>query len=411
MNAILVLLALLSLATLAGRRGGTAAFLSAATTPLLVALGVGLSPHGLGFLLPSMAAALLPALHVAVAWLALLVGLRVSPPWTPGFVRGSGWLLLSLVLGVGGALLTAMALAVAAPGWFPWGRTGVAQLLGLLCVPACLVGGTASRTVAVLVDRWPPGALKERLLFVARHDDVLAALALLWTPWLGAQALRTGAASAAAASNTVVVVASGLGLAAAALILGVSRPGREKAARPVLAALCVVAAGVSVMAGQPEGATAYIMGGVLALGGSGQRILGGSSGGDALDRPVRLAVLPLAGLLWTPSWAAVALGAALALGRLGGRTVLAVALGRAFRQAVPVTVLLPSAGLAVPLAVSLRLALPPGGLTDVLFAGVVVAVCLTDLGVFAWNFGAWMRRGPARPITFPGIPRVEGDGA
>jgi len=406
MNAILVLLALLSLSTLAGRRGGTAAFLSAAATPLLVAMGVGLSPHGLGFLLPSMAAALLPALHVAVAWLALLVGLRAYPPWTPGFVFNAGWLLLALVLAVGGALLTGTAVVMLFPTLFPWGPVHAWQLLAVVAVPAALVAGTASRTVMVLVDAWPADLLRQRVVFLARHDDVVAALALLAVPWLTAR----GAAAPAPEATVLVTVAAGLGLAATALILGVSRPGRERAARPVLAALCVVAAGVSVMTGMPEGATAYIMGAVLALGGSGQRLLG-DQGGDDLDRPVRLAVLPLAGLLWTPGWAAVALGAALAVGRLGGKALLAALMSRRFGRTLPVAVLLPSAGLSVPLAVSLRLAMPGGPVADVLFAALVVAVCLTDLSVFAWNFGAWVRRGTTRTITFPGMPRVEGDNA
>src|SRR5689334_2170556 len=98
MTALLVLLGLLSAATLVNRRGNTEIFLHLASAPLFVGLGVLLSPSGLGFLLPSTAQALMPALRVAVGLLGMLVGLRTRPPTEANFFAHGVWTTALVIL-------------------------------------------------------------------------------------------------------------------------------------------------------------------------------------------------------------------------------------------------------------------------------------------------------------------------
>ena len=90
MSAVLVLLGLLSLAMLASRRGAFDEIVARATTPILVGLGVLLSPTGLGFLTPSTLDGMDNAVEVGVCWLAILTGLRASSLLPPALRDKNG---------------------------------------------------------------------------------------------------------------------------------------------------------------------------------------------------------------------------------------------------------------------------------------------------------------------------------
>lgn len=90
MSSLLVLLVLLSVATLASRRGSFDKMMTSGATPILVALGAVIAPAGLGFLPPSVLQGLLPAVDVGVLWLAMLAGVRASGTLErTGMVRGA----------------------------------------------------------------------------------------------------------------------------------------------------------------------------------------------------------------------------------------------------------------------------------------------------------------------------------
>ena len=76
MSTILVLLLLLSIATLASRPAALSGLLDRLLTPLLIMLGIGCAPGGLALLSSSLVESLEPALAVGVTWLGILIGLR-----------------------------------------------------------------------------------------------------------------------------------------------------------------------------------------------------------------------------------------------------------------------------------------------------------------------------------------------
>jgi hypothetical protein len=78
MTAMLVLLALLSVATLASRPGVFATFFDHASTPLLVFAGLLCAPGALGVMPVDLVHQLRPALAVGVTWLGVLTGLRAG---------------------------------------------------------------------------------------------------------------------------------------------------------------------------------------------------------------------------------------------------------------------------------------------------------------------------------------------
>jgi len=77
-TSLLVLLALLSAATLATHRGAFGEVIGGAATPLLVLFGVAVSSQGLGFVTSPLLDSLLPGTQVAMCWLGVIAGLRIA---------------------------------------------------------------------------------------------------------------------------------------------------------------------------------------------------------------------------------------------------------------------------------------------------------------------------------------------
>ncbi|MBI5495541.1 MAG: hypothetical protein HY904_10995 [Deltaproteobacteria bacterium] len=405
MTATLILLALLSVGALASRRGGGLALFNAAAAPVFLAAGFVLSPGVLGFLRPSMVQALSPALAVAVCWLALLLGLRAAPP-TPGTRARCAALLAADVL----LATTAGAVALAAGTGLLWTAGALPPVMddawhhaapAALAFPwlaAALLSGTSRTAVEA---RLP--ALDERAhgpaRFISRHDAVLAALSLLAAPLLA-----PGADPRSALAAMGDVLGLGLLLALAAVLFGARRE-RGGQAVLVIAACAVIAAGAGDRAAAPPAVSALIAGAVLAAVGVGTRVVA-REGGAHLDRPVLVATTFLAGAVWTPGLAVIALGVALAAGRLVGKTLASRLLSASTGVPVRPGVLLPCSGLAVPFALALHLARPADEVTSLVFGAVIVAVLVTDTAGFAWDFGEWMRGAAARARTRPRMPAV-----
>lgn len=392
MSAILVLLALLSVATLASRRGYAAFVAHIVSAPLLIALGVLIAPSRLAFLTPSTMEALVPAMRVGAAWLALLVGLRTArPEWTRAYgqelsftiaAAALSWLTLSAAtFGLLSLLATAGMPVAAATGGDPLWPVGLALLLGGALAST---GLSFARESLVGQEDSPIG---RRVLFFGRHDEAAGALALcaaiaLWPlPDAVAPIYREPALAAA----TVVLL--GLSLAVSLGFLGGSRMGGASATWVALLGLLTLASGLSASTLLPEAGLAFFFGAAVAVLGLSREL--GAERLAQTERPVRLVVLVLIGahLGFTPS--AVVLGSALALARLGLKALLRFILQRVARGQVPLSALLGSSSMALPLTLSFALTRPESlGQSEVLTT-VAVAVSLTDL----FTLLVWRRDG------------------
>ncbi|MEW5850317.1 MAG: hypothetical protein AB2A00_16120 [Myxococcota bacterium] len=379
MTAILLLLALLAVAALASHRARVAFAVHIAATPLLVSMGALLSPRGLGFILPSMAQAMTPALQVATTWLAMLVGLRVSRP-------SSG---LSLPLEVGRtsalALWTWVIAAVTAWGGINGlraaglpvqGLDGDMALqpvrLGVLC--AAMVCGTGLTFAREAVAHWSLGPRRSRVLFMARHDDAVGAVALALAVFLW-PAPET-AFSDDGRLGLLVLITFGVGIAVAYMLFAGRRVPGQSTDRVALVGLVVAAAGLADAAGIPGAAVGFLMGWTLAGFGVGHQLLDRTT--RATERPVRMVVLVLTGVHLGLGVGAVLLGLVLAAGRLVAKAIAALALSRK-GEPVPVSVVLGSSGVAIPMTVSLALTRDVPLDHSGLVTAVVMAVGVTDL--------------------------------
>lgn len=187
MNAAVLLLVLLSLATLASRRGGFAALLASTLPACIVGLGAG--PRALGYLSTPLLTGLSLSTAVGVCWLGLLLGLRLRQhPPEPARLLPS--LLLVVVVSATSALLGAGVLAL----WRATPPLDVAVACGLLVagtlVPFSTSSGGAMRRASTV----------DLLALVA----VCAALLILWPAATMTTVASLGIAAAVGASAVLV---------------------------------------------------------------------------------------------------------------------------------------------------------------------------------------------------------------
>ncbi len=374
MSAILVLLGLLSVATLASRRGYAAFVAHIVTTPILLAVGVAISPRALGLFTEATGEALLPAMRVGVAWLALLVGLRASRP------RISRRWLQMILATVGSNVFTWVLIAAAAFGVmlatveYQMGFSDPAgsrlSAIGAALLVAGLVSGTGlSFTREALYERKSEPATR-LLLFASRHDDLIAAAALLTAIWLWP--LPPSAAPIYAVPGVPVGVIIGLGvtLAIAQLLTG-DKTGRSQQSLIGVLGLLVFASGLSTTAVLPGAAIAFFFGGFLAFTGRGAQLLKAL---HKTERPVRLVVIILG---FSP--AAVAVGVAMAAARFVAKWVFAVIAERKASSPIPMACVLGSSGLSIPFALSFALSRTEPLANSEILTAVCVCVSVSDL--------------------------------
>lgn len=411
MSAILVLLGLLSVATLAARRGYAAFVAHIVTTPLLIAVGIAAAPANLALLTPSTMEALEPAMRVAVAWQALLIGMRgIQPSTSFLFARdtlvalGIGiatWLFLSAV--AYGGLLTVVALDLGFADAASNRQTllGAALLLGgLLCSTGL---SFAQEALAGLM----PTAINRRVLFLARHDEIVGAFALcaavaLWP--LSADYAPVYADPLLAAAT---VVGLGIVLGVAQLFSGGARMGGTMASLIALIGLTTFGAGLSVSTRLPGAAIAFFFGGVLALQGRGA--IYSREGFTLSERPVRLVVLVLIGASLGFSPGAVLLGVGLAFARLLAKAVVRIGVARGRRAELPICAVLGSAGATIPFALSFALTRPTPLAENEVLLTVVVCVAVTDLlTLIAWRRASQAEKSASAASSQPSTGDAEG---
>lgn len=338
MSSLLVLLALLSVATLAARPSRFDEIVGAAATPVLVGFGVAVGPDGLAFVEPSLVKGLQPALSVAVCWLGLIAGLRAAAPIAhePPDRRA----LLPLL----DALLAGAALYLSGL----WAADPMALVVAALIAGACL-GAPASTGSD------------------ARIAKVVALL------------LASAAVGLASPVRLGMLVGIGAGTALVVLLAGAQSGNVVLVA--VLGAVAL-AAGVSGIAGAP---------GVLA-GVTGGAILARTRAGRALwpiaersERPLRIVVTVLvaASAHIDPPAALLGLGlAALALGA-GALTLGPKLAARSGSLA------------ASSLALALIASLAAAGVSPALLAPLLVAIAIVDAVALAARIATRWRKGDA----------------
>ncbi len=381
MSSILVLLALLSIATLFARRGYAAFVAHIVTAPILLGLGVLIAPHNLAFLTPSTSDALEPAMRVAAAWIALLVAMRsTKPSLTLLFARDT---IVSLSVGV----LTWLALATVC-----FGLLHVTALLGLgwddvtsdlraTIGASLLIGGIISTTGLAFAQEALQGQAPRRgirrVLFLARHDELVSALSLCAAVWLWPIAPSSAAAYDTPLLAAVIVVALGGVLAVAQLLSGGSKMGGTAASFIALVGLITFGAGLAASTRLPEAAIAFFLGAVLALAGHGQSVL--EDGLGRTERPVRLVLLVLIGANLGFHPEAITLGVGLAIARLFVKAGVRAALAGGARAEFPMSALLGSAGATMPFALSFALSRPEPLVENQVLTAIAVCISVTDL--------------------------------
>lgn len=400
MSAILVLLALLSVATLASRRGYAAFVAHIVSTPLLIAVGVLIAPSRLAFLTPSTTEALVPALRVGAAWLALLVGLRaVRPALTREYgkdvlftvvVAGLSWLVLTAT----GFGLLVLLEAVGLPidvllGGDGWSLVGLAALLGGV---VAATGLSFARDALEGLEHTP---VYRRILFFGRHDEAAGALALCLAVWLLPLPHVVAPVYAEPALAAVLLVAIGIALAVSLGFAGGTRMGGASATWVALLGLITLASGLSASTLLPEAGIAFFFGGAVAALGLSDAL--GTERLAQTERPVRLVVLVLVGTHLGFTTSAIVIGMALAVTRLGVKALLRVFLQRSTSADLPLSALLGSSSVALPLALSFALTRPDGLVHNEVLTAVAVAVSLTDL----FTLLVWRRRDARDDVEEP----------
>jgi hypothetical protein len=362
MTAILVLLALLSIATLASRPGAWATAIDRSATPLLVGGALLCTPAGLAVLSAELIDSMRPALAVGVTWLALLTGLRSATATAQAAIHDTrATRRAALVVVV--ATVASVLLAVFAV----W----VSVVLGLHApIPLGLLAGAGLIIGGALVGS-PPVEEAERDVrahlvhageLVAMVCAVLA-LAVLppWSPLPPSLA-------------AVTVVGGGLLLALLQRLAGGSAEG-DRATRTIAAlGIITLTAGLLHKARLPSAVCGLVAGVALARTDLGRALRDGL---NPTERPARIVVVFLAALVMPLSRTALLVGLLLAAAQI---LVQLVATSWAVGHRPSLRALangLTSSATPVLLAASYALAGLPEG--DLLLATVVVAVVVTDL--------------------------------
>lgn len=408
MSAILVLLALLSVATLASRRGYAAFVAHIVTTPILIGLGVLIAPGRLAFLTPSTTEALLPALRVGAAWLALLVGLRGLRPSASReygkdvaftfVVAGLSWLVLAAVAFGLIALLDAVGLPFSGPA-----SGGIEAVVGLALLLGGVVASTGLSFTREALEGLEHTPVYRRLLFFGRHDEAAGALALCLAVWLWPLPSVVAPIYEQPILAAVLLVALGLALAVSLGLAGGTRMGGASATWVALLGLITLASGLSASTLLPEAGIAFFFGAALAALGLTDAL--GPESLSRTERPVRLVVLVLAGTHLGFTATAIVVGMGLAVARLGVKALLRYFIERTTGADVPLGALLGSSSMALPLAVSFALTRPEGLASSEVLTTVAVTVGLTDL----FTLLVWRRRDGARDDEAEAEPAGAGD--
>jgi hypothetical protein len=384
MSALLVLLALLSVATLASRRGAFDDVIAHASAPVLVALGAFVGPSGLSYVGPSIVSGLEPALAVGLVWLAFLAGLGAvdtrdaAAAASPVEERARLVAIAGAIFGVG-----ALAAVVAGGRLVGIGLEGVDDLdLAALAVLALL-----GVTLAALRIHLPDNDAEVTAPGTA---DVPRALALLsYARAAERLALAAAAGAFAIAGELRGIVVIGLGLFAAAIVHLLAR---QPAVPPSVATLgaILLLTGFARLAEVPAAVAGLVAGAVFTLG---RRADDLARPLVATERPVRIAVTAVLGMSVAIGVPELIAGAALGLAVAAAHLVVAAVLGGWPRSTMklwrgtravggtsttPLLVVAALAGVAVPGAAAL---LPV----------VLVAVAVADTVAFALSLAA--RRG------------------
>lgn len=398
MSATLVLLALLSIATLASQRGYAAFVAHIVSAPLLLAVGVMLAPSRLAFLSVATTEALLPPLRVGIAWLVLLVGLRALRPKRKGtygshlaftiIVVTGTWLLLSgCAYGIM-YVLEEGKMAVALPtSEGPHVRLGIALLLG---------GLLASGGFSFAMESLEGTALEHvhrQTLFLGRHDDAVGAIAVCIAIWLCPLSPEQAPIYASSYWPFALCILLGIGFAFAFSLLGGNKMGGASASWVALLGLITLASGLCSSILLPEAGLAYFFGLTIALLGFTRHL--GHARLAQTTRPVRMVVLVLIGTHLGFSVSAAFLGVGLALSRLGLKALLRAWMVQRSGIDFPFTTLLGASSTALPFVLSFALTRPEPLFQNEILATVAVAVSVTDLMTLL----VWRRRQPNPAIA------------
>jgi len=380
-TAVLVLLGLLSLGTLASRRGFAAFVFSQVSTPILLGVGMLCAPNALNLLNDDTLGALEPALRVGAAWLALLIGARGMQPRLSRSYLQRGWsaLLAAVYTWAGLALVTygMIFLLDRTQQGFDATTTrlnavGAAVLLGGLTAQTGL--GMTCEALANLA----PHRSHRVLRFLCRHDEAAGAIALCLALWLWPLPEQAGLYKESWQAAIGVVV---LGLGFGVVHHVVARGAEDMRVRVVgLIGMVILLAGVALDLRLPEAAIAFFFGVTLGMSGQGQKLL--SHGLGRTERPVRMVLLVLLGAQLKFTVAAVLLGFLVAITRM----LLKVGLRNAFlddnddpQKTLPLRALIPAGGTAVPFALSFALSRGNALATSEILTAVAIAVTVTEV--------------------------------
>jgi hypothetical protein len=292
-TALLVLLALLSVAMLFSQQGAFDELVERASTPVLVGLGFALSPAGFGFLSASTLNGLAPAVDVGVFWLAVLAGLRASS-LLPAALRAPE--------GRRAAVLAVVAAAVASlvAGGVLQAAAGVAHGIGLKgSLPAALLVGAS---LSGMPGERGASAVRAAYSGTAQLVVLVAALVSLFL-WTG---------------RTELVVVGALGCVGAVVVRLILPRGESGGVPAPIAylAVAVLLAGLSRLAAVPGAIAGFLLGSLVARI---DAVLAGASPNPAPDallateRPVRIVVTTVLAAITAITMTDAIVGAALGI--------------------------------------------------------------------------------------------------
>jgi hypothetical protein len=372
-TALLVLLALLSVAMLASRQGAFDELVARAATPILVVTGLAISPAGLGFLDAETVKGLDPAIGVGITWLALLAGLRSSAALpraliTPEGRRASALAVLASVV----VSIVAAGVLQAAAGF------GYAPVDAAHTAPAALLVGAS--LAGMPGDR---SASPTRAAYAAVAELVVLVAALI--------------AFAAWSTPTNAAVVAGLGVVGAVVVNLVLT---SVPAEVAYLAVCVLVAGLCTLAKVPGAVAGFVLGAASAHVRRSQPIV------DSLlvtERPARIVVTVVLAAVTPPALHDAIAGAALGVGLVlvqyfvslalrDGSSLLARLASTVATSTTPLVAVAAFAGAGVDGA---RALLP----------AVIVAVAVADAVAFTMSLAA---RSTARSSSSPDARTVDG---
>jgi hypothetical protein len=369
MTAILLLLGLLSLGTLATRKGTATLIVRNAATPIAVGIGYALfSPDALAFLPPDTADGLLPAIRVGSAWQGLLLGLalRSALPAT-GRVKSAALTLAGWVIACAAMLIALELTPGATPDTRAWSGLGT---IGAALLIAALVQGTG-------LSVNDPDAYRSA-------DEVFAILVCLAVLAIPHQPTRP-----------LISIALALMCAAALAMVAIGEPRRDGRLIALLG-FVVLATGIAEQTRLPEVPITFLLGASLSITPLGPRLLRPIA---ATERPVRLAVLVMAGMHLGIDPAVVVVGLTAGVARLVVKAIQA----RIDRDRLSLGPLLATPKLAVPVALSMALAADTPPRDSALLSVTVVALAFGDLAALGrLLFKGQTAAGAAEPAEVQG---------